>query len=216
MDKVQIGLIDSTVDLQVGEELECRGEVEMVLLHAGECVEEECALWIDFGFGAKGDKPIKGVDYWTEEERADMAREIREALSYNQSYDMTDAQLPDNISGEGLSYDEVQKMYRAFGEVRIKVPRRLDYYLGLSIGERFDEGEITICGESHGIGNNMTFFIEDVDEIVFSVDIYIWLKSITVQAFKPEKIPTKVSELENDLQFVASEIVEENLILNIR
>lgn len=193
-----------------------RADAELTLLNRR---GEGTSLYIDFGFGEKGDKgdtPIKGVDYWTEEDKAEMGREIREALSYNKVYDMTNAQLSEDISGEDIEWDEAQGMHRAIGEVRIKMPRRFDYWLGLTIGQRFDEGEISVQGESHRIENNMTFFLEDVEEIVFSVDVYVWIKSITVQTFKLNKVPTKLSELENDRNFVSVEIIGEKLTLNTK
>ena len=142
-----------------------------------------------------------------------VAKQVRDRIGYLKQYDLQDEALSEEISGADLVYDHVQKAWRVFGEVRIAVPRRFDYYLSITIAQRFDEGNITVGGEVKPISNNMTFQLGNVDEIVFSVDVYIWVKAIAVQGFRPIIVPTKVSDLDNDLGFLAGAVEDEELIL---
>lgn len=145
--------------------------------------------------------------------------EVTGVSTYRKQYDLT----TDNGNGNGeiicedMVFDYTQLMYKVFGEVRIKVPRESSYYLNINVGQRFDEGEITIGETKYPIQDNMTFVYEDVREIVFSTNIYLWIRTLTVQEYKQSKIPTKVSELENDLKFVAARIEnDDNLVIEIK
>ena len=142
-----------------------------------------------------------------------VAKQVRDRIGYLQQYDLQDEALSEEISGADLVYDHVQKAWRVFGEVRIAVPRRFDYYLSITIAQRFDEGNITVGGEVKPISDNMTFQLGNVDEVVFSVDVYIWVKAIAVQGFRPIFVPTNVSDLNNDLGFLAGAVEGEELIL---
>lgn len=142
-----------------------------------------------------------------------VAKQVRDRIGYLKQYDLQDEALSEDISGADLVYDHVQKAWRIFGEVRIAVPRRFDYYLSITIAQRFDEGNITVGGEVKPISNNMTFQLGNVDEVVFSVDVYIWVKAIAVQGFRPIFVPTNVSDLNNDLGFLAGAVEGEELIL---
>lgn len=142
-----------------------------------------------------------------------VAKQVRDRIGYLKQYDLQDEALSEEISGADLVYDHVQKAWRVFGEVRIAVPRRFDYYLSITIAQRFDEGNITVGGEVKPISDNMTFQLGNVDEVVFSVDVYIWVKAIVVQGFRPIFVPTNVSDLNNDLGFLAGAVEGEELIL---
>ena len=142
-----------------------------------------------------------------------VAKQVRDRIGYLKQYDLQDEALSEEISGADLVYDHVQKAWRVFGEVRIAVPRRFDYYLSITIAKRFDEGNITVGGEVKPISDNMTFQLGNVDEVVFSVDVYIWVKTIAVQGFRPIFVPTNVSDLNNDLGFLAGAVEGEELIL---
>ena len=142
-----------------------------------------------------------------------VAKQVRDRIGYLKQYDLQDEALSEEISGADLVYDHVQKAWRIFGEVRIAVPRRFDYYLSITIAQRFDEGNITVGGEVKPISDNMTFQLGNVDEVVFSVDVYIWVKAIAVQGFRPIFVPTNVSDLNNDLGFLAGAVEGEELIL---
>ena len=142
-----------------------------------------------------------------------VAKQVRDRIGYLKQYDLQDEALSEEISGADLVYDHVQKAWRVFGEVRIAVPRRFDYYLSITIAQRFDEGNITVGGEVKPISDNMTFQLGNVDEVVFSVDVYIWVKAIAVQGFRPIFVPTNVSDLNNDLGFLAGAVEGEELIL---
>ena len=142
-----------------------------------------------------------------------VAKQVRDRIGYLQQYDLQDEALSEEISGADLVYDHVQKAWRIFGEVRIAVPRRFDYYLSITIAQRFDEGNITVGGEVKPISDNMTFQLGNVDEVVFSVDVYVWVKTIAVQGFRPIFVPTNVSDLNNDLGFLAGAVEGEELIL---
>lgn len=143
-----------------------------------------------------------------------VAKQVRDRIGYLQQYDLQDEALSEEISGADLVYDHVQKAWRVFGEVRIAVPRRFDYYLSITIAQRFDEGNITVGGEVKPISDNMTFQLGNVDEVVFSVDVYVWVKAIAVQGFRPIFVPTNVSDLNNDLGFLAGAVEGEELYLS--
>lgn len=142
-----------------------------------------------------------------------VAKQVRDRIGYLKQYDLQDEALSEEISGADLVYDHVQKAWRVFGEVRIAVPRRFDYYLSITIAQRFDEGNITVGGEVKPISDNMTFQLGNVDEVVFSVDVYVWVKTIAVQGFRPIFVPTNVSDLNNDLGFLTGAVEGEELIL---
>lgn len=168
---------------------------------------EDRVIEVDIGIGPKGETPVKGVDYWTPSDRLELLRQLREALSYDEHYDLSQEVLSDEISGAELVYDTEKRAWRVFGEVRIAVPERSDYYLSIALVQKFDEGSITVGGEVVPIGDKMTFLLRDVEEVVFSVNVYIWVKAIAVQGFRPIVVPTKVSELENDLGFVEGPVI---------
>ena len=168
---------------------------------------EDSVIEVDIGVGPKGETPVKGVDYWTHSDKLEMLRQLRDALSYNEHYDLSQEVLRDEISGEDFEYDPEQRAWKVFGEVRIVVPERSDYYLSIDLAQRLDEGSITVGGEIVPIRDKMTFLLRDVEEVVFSVDIYIWVKAIAVQGFRPIIVPTKVSELVNDLGFVIGPVI---------
>ena len=168
---------------------------------------EDRVIEVDLGVGPKGETPVKGVDYWTHSDRLELLRQLREALSYDEHYDLSQEVLSDEISGAELVYDTEKRAWRVFGEVRIAVPERSDYYLSIALVQKFDEGSITVGGEVVPIGDKMTFLLRDVEEVVFSVNVYIWVKAIAVQGFRPIVVPTKVSELENDLGFVEGPVI---------
>ena len=142
-----------------------------------------------------------------------VAKQVRDRIGYLQQYNLKEDVLSDDIKCDDIVYDYVQGAWRIFGEVRIAVPRMFDYYLSITIAQRFDEGNITVGGEVKPISNNMTFQLGNVDEVVFSVDVYIWVKAIAVQGFRPIFVPTNVSDLNNDLGFLAGTVEGEELIL---
>ena len=168
---------------------------------------EDRVVEVNLGVGPKGETPVKGVDYWTPSDRLELLRQLREALSYDEHYDLSQEVLSDDISGAELVYDTEKRAWKVFGEVRIAVPERSDYYLSIDLAQRLDEGSITVGGDVVQISDNMTFLLRNVDEVVFSVDSYIWVKAIAVQGFRPVIVPTKVSDLENDLGFVEGPVV---------
>lgn len=142
-----------------------------------------------------------------------VSKQVRDRIGYLQQYNLKEDVLSDDIKCDDIVYDYVQRAWKIFGEVRIAVPRRFDYYLSITIAQRFDEGNITVGGEVKPISDNMTFLLRDVDEVVFSVDVYIWVEAIAVQGFRPIFVPTKVSALENDLGFLTGAVEGEELIL---
>lgn len=142
-----------------------------------------------------------------------VSKQVRDRIGYLQQYNLKEDVLSDDIKCDDIVYDYVQRAWKIFGEVRIAVPRRFDYYLSITIAQRFDEGNITVGGEVKPINDNMTFLLRDVDEVVFSVDVYVWVEAIAVQGFRPIFVPTKVSALENDLGFLTGAVEGEELIL---
>ena len=80
-EQIKMELLRQDISLRV-EENTNKSHVDITLLHRsdGTITTEEEPIRIDFGFGEKGDSPVKGVDYWTDQDKKEMAREIREEL----------------------------------------------------------------------------------------------------------------------------------------
>lgn len=153
--------------------------------------------------------------------KIDRLQQRLDTLTVKKEYDLTVEPLDEDVQkGESekdiLEYDSIQKMYKAFGEVRIKCPRKSSYYLNLSL-QQLEDGVITANGEQYAIGENMFITFDNTDEIVFSSSIYIWIKSITLTEYKIPEIPKKVSELDNDLDlvYIKADNEQENLMIKI-
>lgn len=114
MDKVQIGLIDKvgvSLDAQISTEL------ELTLLHSTGCeVQEDCSVRIDFGFGAKGDKPVKGVDYWTPAEVEAIKEEVKESIDEEYADEIEQISVPITLDMRDVRID-----YRCRKKPRAKV-----------------------------------------------------------------------------------------------
>lgn len=114
MDKVQIGLID-----KVGVSLDAQTstELEVTLLHSAGCeVQEDCSVRIDFGFGAKGDKPVKGVDYMTPEDVEAIKQEVKTSIDEDYADEIEQISVPITLDMRELRID-----YRCKKKPRAKI-----------------------------------------------------------------------------------------------
>lgn len=131
------------------------------------------------------------------------------SLLYSKTYDMTDPQLNyEDITATRMDYDNTLNMFYVTGKVYIRVPRKSSYSLSLTIYDNFKEAYITANNIKYSVQTSMTIPYEDVDIIEFITEGYLWLQSITVMETTFPDIPTKLSQLENDQRFVASEVIE--------
>lgn len=141
-------------------------------------------------------------------ELIERVEKLEKTTSYYKEYDLTINEQQPDITGGNIQYDERQNMYRMYGRVIIKVPKTADYFLTLNLLEEDYQGKIMVDGVNYPIQSNMTFKYKNVNEIVFYVDTDIWVRSIVVQEIID--IPTKVSDLENDLNFITNEELTQN------
>ena len=138
------------------------------------------------------------------------------SLLYSKTYDMTDAVLDRDITADKIEYDNTLNMFYILGKVSIQVPRKSTYSLSLAIYDNFNDACITANGREYPVQTSMTIPFKDVDTIEFSSDSYIWLQSVAVMETTFPTIPTKLSQLENDQRFVASDVENETLFLTIK
>ena len=90
--------------------LSMEGESSEVELVCSERIE------VDIGVGAKGDKPVKGVDYWTPEEVEAIKEEIKESIDEEYADEIEQISVPIT-----LDMREVRIDYRCRKKPRAKV-----------------------------------------------------------------------------------------------
>ena len=98
--------IDECNNVSLSMEGESR-EVELV------CSER---IEVDIGVGAKGDKPVKGVDYWTPEDVEAIKEEIKESIDEEYADEIEQISVPIT-----LDMREVRIDYRCRKKPRAKV-----------------------------------------------------------------------------------------------
>lgn len=153
--------------------------------------------------------------------RIDKLQQRLDTLTIKKEYDLTQEQLDEDIQkGDSetdvLEYDSVQGMYKFFGQMIIKCPRKSSYQVNISLAT-LDDGVMTVNAQQYALGENMFFVCDDTEQITLSSDVYIWIKSITLTEYKIPVIPKKVSQLDNDLDLVCTQVddQQENLIVKI-
>lgn len=115
-----------------------------------------------------------------------------------------------------FEYDTLQNMYKIKGKIRITMPRLSYYILILEIGLFLEQGTISTDTEQYTIDKKVVIKFDEKKTIEFTSDISIWVNNITVVEYKIPVVPTKVSQLENDLDLVTATIdtIDGSLIIN--
>lgn len=134
---------------------------------------------------------------------------------YSKRYDLTDPNISSDLNGDNLSYDNTLLLTKNNGNLTINLPRTSSYYLYLHINNHPNAIYLTANNVQYPIQDEMTIKFDNVSQISFSTDNYIWLSEISVSEYKLPEIPTRLSQLENDQEFVASEVIEQNETLNL-
>lgn len=136
-------------------------------------------------------------------------------LLYSKRYDLTDPNISSDLNGDNLSYDNTLLLTKNNGNFTINLPRTSSYYLYLHINNHPNAIYLTANNVQYPIQDEMTIKFDNVSQISFSTDNYIWLSEISVSEYKLPEIPTRLSQLENDQEFVASEVIEQTETLNL-
>lgn len=136
-------------------------------------------------------------------------------LLYSKRYDLTDPNISSDLNGDNLSYDNTLLLTKNNGNFTINLPRTSSYYLYLHINNHPNAIYLTANNVQYPIQDEMTIKFDNVSQISFFTDNYIWLSEISVSEYKLPDIPTRLSQLENDQEFVASEVTEQTETLNL-
>lgn len=131
-------------------------------------------------------------------------------LLYSKRYDLTDPNISDDLNGDNLSYDNELLLTKNNGNFTINLPRTSSYYLYLHINNYPNATYLTANNVQYPIQEEMTIKFDNASQISFATDNYIWLSEISVTEYKLPEVPTKLSQLENDQRFIASEVIEQN------
>lgn len=130
-------------------------------------------------------------------------------LLYSKRYDLTDPNISDDLNGDNLSYDNELLLTKNNGNFTINLPRTSSYYLYLHINNYPNATYLTANNIQYPIQEQMTIKFDNASQISFTTDNYIWLSEISVTEYKLPEVPTRLSQLENDQQFIASEVLEQ-------
>lgn len=128
---------------------------------------------------------------------------------YSKRYDLTDPNISDDLNGDNLSYDSELLLTKNNGKFTINLPRTSSYYLYLHINNYPNATYLTANNVQYPIQEEMTIKFDNASQIAFSTDNYIWLSEISVTEYKLPEVPTRLSQLENDQRFIASEVIEQ-------
>lgn len=131
-------------------------------------------------------------------------------LLYSKRYDLTDPNISDDLNGDNLSYDNELLLTKNNGNFTINLPRTSSYYLYLHINNYPNATYLTANNVQYPIQEEMTIKFDNASQIAFATDNYIWLSEISVTEYKLPEVPTRLSQLENDQRFIASEVIEQN------
>ena len=134
------------------------------------------------------------------------------------SYDLTDAQaLDSDISTTGsITYDSAKGAFKVSGTVTITLDRTSSCNVIIDVKEAAAGGSITAYGTAYPSTTTIVVFnVQDASSIIFDVTGDYWLSSISIEE-SSIKIPTKVSDLENDKGFVDMDVNDETLVFSVR
>lgn len=126
--------------------------------------------------------------------------------AYQKTFDLTvQGDYSAYITGDDFQYDEVQGMYCFLGDLEIWVPRQSDYALNLVIGLH-SGGTITTPQLTCSIRDEVSIGYNNVTKIKLNVNRAVYLTKIQILEVNLDLIPTKVSQLENDLGFTSMSV----------
>ena len=102
------------------------------------------------------------------------------------------------------------------GEVTITLDKETSCNVILSIKDVTEGTSISAYGESYSpaAGGTVKFHVNDVSSVTININGDCWLSKIAIEE-SSIKIPDKVSELENDMEFVNAKVTNEKLQLNM-
>lgn len=131
-----------------------------------------------------------------EELRREVERiNISEHALYKEDYDLADTTLSEEIDAEEQEYRDGRWWFR--GAVRIAVPHKGDYMLRLFGTE--GSADIRVGDNYYAPGGDINIGLQDVSEIAFETKDWLSMDRIITVEDGIIKLPTKLSELENDI-----------------
>ena len=133
------------------------------------------------------------------------------------TYDLSvDGSLDSKITGS-ITYDSVKKASSITGTITITLDRTTSCNVIIDVVEGTSGASISAYGSSYSPANGSTlcFNVKDVDSVTFDVTGTYYVTSIAIEE-SSLKIPTKVSDLENDAGFVNMDVQDETLQFSVR
>lgn len=127
--------------------------------------------------------------------RAEISEYLGEHALYKGDYDLYSTVLSEDIDAQEQEYRDGRWWLR--GTVRIAVPHKGDYMLRLFGTE--GSADIRVGDNYYAPGGDINISLQDVSEIAFETED--WLSADRILAVEDGiiKVPTKLSELENDI-----------------
>lgn len=114
---------------------------------------------------------------------------------YKGDYDLADTTLSEEIDAEEQEYRDGRWWFR--GAVKIVVPHKGDYMLRLFGTE--GSADIRVGDNYYAPGGDINISLQDVSEIAFETEDWLSMDRIVTVEDGIIKLPTKLSELENDI-----------------
>ena len=141
--------------------------------------------------------------------------QIKSELLLRKNYDLTKQSSKDaNLVGN-ITWDESKNCYSFEGTIKLYIPRTASLNVFLFINEfSSDAGTITIQDRSWITPLSCSYWIKDVEYFEFTCSEKTYIRRIIIEETS-YKIPTKVSELENDKGYVSGTVTGETLTLSI-
>ena len=134
------------------------------------------------------------------------------------TYDLTEADTVDSdITSTGsIFFDSSKGALMLSGEVTITLDKETSCNVILSIKDVTEGTSISAYGETYSPAADGTvkFHVNDVSSVTININGDCWLSKIAIEE-SSIKIPDKVSELENDMEFVNAKVTNEKLQLNM-
>ena len=134
------------------------------------------------------------------------------------TYDLTEADTTDSaITSTGsIFFDSSKGALMLSGEVTITLDKETSCNVILSIKDVTEGTSISAYGETYSptAGGTVKFHVNDVSSVTININGDSWLSKIAIEE-SSIKIPDKLSELENDMEFVNAKVTNEKLQLNM-
>ena len=133
------------------------------------------------------------------------------------TYDLTEADTIDSdITSTGsIFFDSSKGALMLSGEVTVTLDRETSCNVILSIKDVTEGTSISAYGETYSpvAGSTVKFHVNDESSITINVNGDCWLSKLAIEE-SSIKIPDKLSELDNDMEFVNAKVANEKLQLN--